>query len=87
LTINSPELLALSRSRKLRLLFFPVHCLYVICPECGGELSKKWNPQTAAKAVSAKVIAWTCSVCGGQFSREEVASPSHPRRNLSGHES
>lgn len=50
------------------------------CPECGGELSKKWNLQNAAKVASDKVIAWNCSVCGGEFTRGDVASPAKTRR-------
>ena len=58
----------------------------MICPECSGELSRKWNPQTSGKTASAKIIAWNCSVCGGEFSREEVASPPKSRRTVTASE-
>lgn len=52
----------------------------MICPDCGGELSKKWNLQTAERVPSNKVIAWNCSVCGGEFTREDVAPASKVSR-------
>jgi hypothetical protein len=52
----------------------------MICPECGGELSRKWNPQNS-QTPDGKVIAWNCSVCGGQFTREDLAPAPKPPRN------
>lgn len=66
---------------------YRVDYLYVICPECSGELSRKWNPQAAVKSASDRVIAWNCSVCGGEFTREDLAPTPKPNRNSAGHES
>jgi hypothetical protein len=57
------------------------------CPECGGELSKKWNLQSAERVPSDKVIAWNCSVCGGEFTREDVAPASKTSRAAASSES
>lgn len=50
----------------------------VVCPRCDGELSKKWKPQGVKRADP--VVAWSCGVCGGQFTRAELAHPVKRRK-------
>ncbi len=42
------------------------------CPECRGEMSKKWNPQTAVRVAPGSAVVWECSVCGHQLTQAEM---------------
>jgi len=42
------------------------------CPNCKGELSRVWQPQRAANAMSIAHVQWGCSTCGGSFSSKQL---------------
>lgn len=52
----------------------------MICPQCSGEMSKKWNPQNAAKVVYGSAVVWACGVCGCQLTQAEMKLSSKDRR-------
>ncbi len=51
----------------------------MICPSCGGELSKVWQPQQAVNSMPIARMQWHCGTCGGSFNREQLRTP--PKRN------
>jgi hypothetical protein len=51
----------------------------MICPQCSGEMSKKWNPQRAAKVPAGSAVLWSCGVCGCQLTQAEL-KPSKDRQ-------
>lgn len=44
----------------------------MICPQCSGEMSKKWNPQTTAKVSPGSAVVWACGVCGATLTQSEI---------------
>jgi hypothetical protein len=42
------------------------------CPNCKGELSRVWQPQRAASAISIVHVQWSCSTCGDSFSSKQL---------------
>jgi transcriptional regulator NrdR family protein len=51
----------------------------MICPSCGNELSKVWQPQQAANSIPIARVQWHCGTCGGTFTREQLRPP--PKRH------
>lgn len=47
------------------------------CPTCFSELSKKWQPPQATKALTPRGQ-WSCGVCGGVFTRLEIQAAGKP---------
>ena len=41
------------------------------CPQCNSEMSKKWHP-SAAKRSTGEAVAWSCGVCGCQFTQADM---------------
>lgn len=50
------------------------------CPECRGEMSKKWNPQSAVRVAPGTAVVWECSVCGCQLTQAELKQASKSRQ-------
>ena len=44
----------------------------MICPQCNGEMSKKWNVQGSAKVEAASTVVWACGVCGCQLTQADM---------------
>jgi transposase-like protein len=42
------------------------------CPNCKGELSKVWQPKSAATSMAIAHVQFSCSTCGETFSREQL---------------
>lgn len=51
----------------------------MICPQCIGEMSKKWHTQSAAKVAPGSVVVWACGVCGCQLTQAEMKLSSKDR--------
>lgn len=48
----------------------------MICPECNGEMSKKWQPKPASQATGLAIVLWACGICGYQISPNDPKVPS-----------
>ena len=55
---------------------------FMICPQCSGEMSKKWNPQSAAKVPAGSAVIWSCGVCGCQLTQADLKPSSKDRHEL-----
>ena len=58
--------------------------VFVICLECGGEMSKKWHPKSAGEVETDCVVLWSCSVCGNQLTRGAMKLAGKDRQNARG---
>lgn len=56
----------------------------MICPQCKSEMSKKWQPKSAAKVVALSSLVWACGVCGQQFTLSEVKSRAKTEQKAAG---
>jgi hypothetical protein len=52
----------------------------MICAQCNGEMSKKWNPQRSAKVIDGSTVVWECGVCGCQLTQAEMKLATTNRR-------
>lgn len=48
------------------------------CPECGGELSKKWQQQTCSNQTTVFGAMWCCSICGGAYTKTQLLRAQTP---------
>ncbi len=51
----------------------------MICPQCNGEMSKKWNVQGSAKVEAGSTVVWACGVCGCQLTQADMKQAAKPR--------
>jgi hypothetical protein len=47
----------------------------MICPSCGAELSKVWQPQQTTGSLPMARVQWHCGTCGGTFTRDQLRTP------------
>jgi hypothetical protein len=54
----------------------------MICPQCNGEMSKKWRPERVSKIAMGSAVVWACGVCGRQLTRAEMKLLAKDRQEL-----